>query len=113
ELSGQLGHCAQRVDITVDDDRRDRARVPRLEAIANAFLRTDERDLVGELRGYERNGFVALALEEELLNALRLRLEAHAAHQLHVEVAVLGAHAADVERERGLRGYEARLDVVC
>ena len=61
---------------------------------------------------HERDRFVAAAFEEQVLNHLGLRFEAHAAHQLHVEVATTRAHAADVEREPGLRRHQAVLDVV-
>ena len=84
--------------------------LPRLEPVADALLRPDERDLVGELRRHERDRLVAPAFEEEVLDLVRLGLEAHAAHQLHVEVAVARAHPADVERERGLGRHERLFD---
>src|SRR5262249_60450621 len=84
------------------EQRRDGRLAPRGEPVADPLARTDQRDLVDERIRYRGDGFTALAREEQVLDLLRLGRESHPRHQLLVEVAVLRAHPAEVEAERGL-----------
>src|SRR5581483_421524 len=109
----ELGERPERVHVSgAGEDGRDRALLPRGEAIADALLRADERDLVGEAVGHGGGGLVALSGEEELLDAIRLLLVAHAAHEVRVEVVRLRPHAADVEGQHVLDGKQRLLEVV-
>jgi hypothetical protein len=85
---------------------RDGSLLPRLEPLADPLDRADERDLVHELVRHGRDRRGTITRQEELLDLVGLGLEAHARHQLLVEVALLAPHAADVEAETSLRALE-------
>ena len=67
------------------------------------------RDFIDEdtiLIGDGGDGLVALALEKQFLYGIGLVGKANARHQLLVEVAFRGAHAADVKAQHGLYRVE-------
>ena len=74
--------------------------------------RAHEGDVGGHGARDRGDGVLALALEEELLDLLRLALVAHAREHLLVEVHVLGAHPPDVEAQRRSHPVERRLHLV-
>ena len=61
------------------EDRRHRALLPRLQPLADALRRADQRDLVGELVGHRGGRLGALAGEEEVLDLVDRLAVAHAA----------------------------------
>src|SRR5262249_41797694 len=107
ELQHELRHRAQHLGLAAADQQAgDRRLLPLNQPLLDALDRADQRDLVGEAVGHHCHRLPALALHEEVLNLLRLRLVAHARHELLVKVALLGAHAADVEAEHRLDRIE-------
>src|SRR5262245_42630404 len=101
-----------RLVVAHHQQRGDGRVAPRAEPLLDARGRADQRDLVGEAVGDGADRLLALPLEEQLLDLVGLGLVAHARHQLLVEVALLRAHAADVEAEARLHRQQALRDVV-
>src|SRR5579883_817428 len=94
------------------DHRADLRLLPHLEPFADARGRPDEVQRVHELVRYRGDRLAALPREEQILNLVRLRLEANAPDVLAVEVLLPRAHPADVEREAHLERHPARVEIV-
>ena len=90
----------------------DAALAPGLEVVADLGLGSDQVDVLDH-RGRHRSGRVGLAaVEVGLLDLLAGVAVAEAGEHVLVEVAVLGTHPADVEREGGSEEVGTALDVV-
>src|SRR4051812_45456089 len=116
---GKLGDEPQLLDALVlgTRDRRDAERAdPRVavdgQALAHPVGGAAQRDRVDELVGHGGGRLVALALEGEVLNLLRRRLEAVARRERVVEVLLARAHAADVERDERAHAVAGGREVV-
>ena len=87
------GCCAPRIIVVTPASRHG------VEAIADALLRAEQRDLVDHLERDRGGGLLLLAVEVEVLDLLRRGFEAVAAREVVVEVLAPRAHAADVQRD--------------
>src|SRR3954454_6371787 len=102
----KLGDEAQLLDALLlrSGDRRDPERADACvavdgEPLAHVVGRPAQRHGVDELVGHRGGRLVALAVEVEVLDLLRRRLEAVAHGERVVEVLLARAHAADVQRD--------------
>src|SRR5262249_59606008 len=82
---------AERLDVAgAGEQRRDGAPLPDLDALPDAIPRSGQRDLVGELVRHRGGGLVPPAGEAEVLDAIDGLSLTHAAHEVGVEVLLLG-----------------------
>ena len=98
-LERELGEGSQRLGLLRrDEQRRGSGLPPGVEALGEALLRPDERDLVDERIGHRGRGVALVPVEVEILDLARGVLVAVPAGEVVVEVLAARAHAADVER---------------
>src|SRR5689334_8237496 len=109
---GELCHRPQRVDRPTQQHRGHPRLLPDVELVADLLLRTDEADLLDHLRRHGRDGLVLLPVQEQLLDATRLRLVTQTAEHVIMEVHLAGTHPADVERQHRAERVGGALDVV-
>src|SRR4051794_3292165 len=117
--AGKLGDEPQLLDALVlaARDRRDAERADAGvpvdgKPLADVVGRPAQRHGVDELVRHRGGRLVALAVEVEVLDLLRRRLEAIAHGERVVEVLLAGAHPADVQRDERAHPIARRLQVV-
>src|SRR3954452_23965071 len=86
--------------------------LPGAKALADSAGRPDERLHIDPFVRHRGNGFFLAMREIEFLDAVRLVGKATADHLVLVEILVLVAHAADIQRNLRLQAGERGFDVV-
>src|SRR3954447_6950286 len=103
---------ADRVDIAGHQQRGHDRLAPRLDVLLELLLRTDQRQLLDQLRRNCGTGLVALAGEEQVRHFVDHLLVAHANGHVRVEILPLRSHAAEVEGVVRTQRVDTLRDVV-